>query len=71
MRGRLFLWITMKKYEKYIEAHPEVKEWLKDRPEATKKMFASRLERFCKDMNISPQEWRHLDKLEARDLAWK
>ena len=54
-----------------MEAHPEVKVWLKNRPESTKKVFASRLERFCKAMNVTPEEWRRLDKFEARDLAWK
>lgn len=62
---------TVKKYEQFIEAHPEVKVWLKGRPEHTRRNFASHLERFCEVMNVTPEEWRRLDKLEARDLAWK
>jgi integrase len=62
---------TVRKYEPFIEAHPEVEAWLKNRPQSTRKVFAARLEEFCNDMNISPEEWRALDKFEARDLAWK
>ena len=61
----------MRKYERFIEAHPEVKEWVKNRPRETQRNFASILERFCKAMNMEPEEWRKLDKFEARDLAWK
>jgi len=61
----------MKKYERFINEHPEVKAWLKNRPQTTQKIFASYLIRFCKDTNVTPEEWRRLDKFEARDLAWK
>lgn len=61
----------MKKYEQFIEAHRKVKEWLKNRPQATRKNFATYLEQFCTAMGIKPEEWRNLDKFEARDLAWK
>ena len=62
---------TVRKYEPFINSHPEVKAWLKNRPQSTKKVFAARLEEFCRDMNVAPEEWRRLDKFEARDLAWK
>jgi len=61
----------MKSYEKFIEAHPEVKAWLNNRPEQTRRNFAQSLMRFCKTMKIEPEAWRRLDKFEARDLAWK
>jgi len=61
----------MKKYERFIEAHPKVKDWLKNRPESTRKIFAVYLEQFCNAMQIGPEEWRDLDKFEARGLAWK
>lgn len=60
-----------KEWLEFIKAHPEVEEWLKNRPSNTIRQFASRLRRFCKAMNIEPKEWRGLDKFEARDLAWK
>jgi len=62
--------LTVKKHERFIEAHPEVKAWLKNRPESTQRIFATRLQKFCKDINMSPEEWRRLDKFEARDLLW-
>ena len=61
----------LKKYERFIEAHPEIMEWLKNRPETTRRNFAGSLEQFCTDMGLTPEEWRNLDKFEARDLAWK
>jgi site-specific recombinase XerD len=54
-----------------MEAHPTVKAWLQNRPFNTQKAFASNLQRFCKAVDMTPEEWRHLDKFEARDLAWK
>jgi integrase len=62
---------TVRKYEPFIKAHPEVAAWLKNRPQSTRKVFAARLEEFCRDMNVTPEQWRTLDKFEARDLAWK
>ena len=61
----------MKKYERFIEAHPEVKEWLRNRPESTKKNFVTCLSQFCKAMKIEPEEWRKLDRFKARDMAWE
>jgi len=61
----------MKKYEEWMNQHPEVKAWLKNRPQNTKRAFAERLMGFCSSMNVEPEEWRALDKFEARDLAWK
>ena len=61
----------MRQYERFIEAHPEVNAWLKNRPKETRRTFAEHLLRFCEAMNVEPNEWRMLDKFEARDLAWK
>ena len=61
----------MKKHKRFIEAHPGVKAWLCNRPEQTRRNFASHLQKFCEAINMTPEEWRHLDRFEARDLAWK
>jgi Site-specific recombinase XerD len=61
----------LRKHERFMESHPHVKAWLQSRPFNTQKAFASNLERFCKSVGMTPEEWRHLDKFEARDLAWK
>jgi site-specific recombinase XerD len=61
----------MKEYEQFMEQHPDVKAWLKDRPENTKRIFARELSTFCKELCISPEDWRNLDKHKARDLAWQ
>jgi len=61
----------MKEYEQFMEQHEDVKAWLKDRPENTKRIFARELRTFCDELAISPEEWRDLDKFKARDLAWK
>jgi site-specific recombinase XerD len=61
----------MLKHEQFIQDHPEVAEWLRGRPAATKRKFANSLLRFCEAMNVEPEEWRGLDKFEARDIAWQ
>ncbi len=61
----------MAKYDEWIEEHPDVKAWLKDRPSNTTRIFARELKTFCDELAISPEEWRNLDKFVARDLAWK
>jgi len=61
----------MLKYEQFIQDHPEVKMWLKNKSEGTQRIFAGHLERFCEAMKVTPEEWRRLDKFEARDLAWE
>jgi len=61
----------MRKWELYIEQHSEVKAWLQNRPVETKRSFALRLQNFCEAIDMSPEEWRQLDKIEARDLAWQ
>jgi site-specific recombinase XerD len=61
----------MKEYEQFMEQHGDVKAWLKDRPENTRRIFARELRTFCDELAISPEEWRDLDKFKARDLAWK
>lgn len=59
------------KYERFIAAHPTVEIWLRNRPEETRRNFATHLQRFCEAMKITPGEWQSQDKFEARDLAWK
>jgi site-specific recombinase XerD len=61
----------MKKHDRFIGAHPEVEAWLRNRPEQTRRSFANTLQNFCRAMNVTPEQWRHMDKFEARDLAWK
>lgn len=61
----------MRKHEKFIQAHPEVEAWLQNRPKSTRRNFARYLEQFCKALNVQPEDWRQLEKFEARDLAWK
>jgi integrase len=61
----------MAKYDEWIEEHPDVKAWLKDRPSNTIRIFARELKTFCDELAIGPEEWRDLDKFVARDLAWK
>ena len=53
-----------------MEQHPEVKSWLQNRPEETKRGFALHLQSFCEAIGKTPEEWQRLDKVEARDLAW-
>jgi len=61
----------MKRHEQIMEEHPEVRAWLKNRPRNTKRAFAQKLMDFCEAVGVEPEEWRRLDKFEARDLAWK
>jgi len=44
---------------------------LRNRPFNTRRAFANRLRRFCESVELGPEEWRHLDKFEARDYAWQ
>jgi len=61
----------MQAFEKYMETHPEVKQWLQNRPTGTQKKYALTVMRFCKAVGLEPRQWMSLDKFEARDLAWK
>lgn len=61
----------MRKHEKFIQAHPEVEAWLRNRPQSTRRNFARYLEQFCRAVNVQPEDWRRMEKFEARDLAWK
>jgi len=61
----------MREHEKFMEQYPEVKAWLKDRPENTQRIFARELKAFCAELCIGPVEWRNLDKFKARDMAWR
>jgi len=61
----------MAKYDEWIEQHPDVEAWLRDRPDNTRRIFARELKTFCDELAISPEEWRNLDKFVARDMAWK
>ena len=63
--------MDMAECEQWIEQHPDVKAWLKNRPYNTIRMFVRELKTFCDELAIRPEEWRNLDKFEARDLAWK
>jgi integrase/recombinase XerD len=58
-------------YENFIEQHGDVKAWLKDRPSNTKRIFIRELKTFCDELAISPEEWRNLDRVSARNMAWK
>lgn len=58
-------------YEKFVDAHPTVKEWLNNKPENTQRKFASYLRDFCKSVGVDPEEWRSLDENEAKALAWQ
>lgn len=58
-------------HERFMEKYPEVKAWLENRPRSTQIKFALTLKHFCEQSNIGPEEWRCMDKFEARDLAWK
>ncbi len=60
-----------KKFERFIDEHPQVKSWLENRPPNTRRAFAEALMHFCEAIGMTPEEWRRLDKFEARDLAWK
>lgn len=61
----------MTRYERIIKAHPEIEAWLRNRPRNTQRGFSQKLLDFSKAMKISPEDWRKLDKFEARDLAWR
>jgi len=60
----------MQKYEEFIEAYPKVKDWLQNRSKETQRSFATRLQRFCEAMGVTPEDWRMMDKFQARDLVW-
>jgi integrase/recombinase XerD len=55
----------------WLQKHPEVKAWLHGRPSSTQRNFLEKVKSFSEFAKISPEEWRHLDKFEARDLLWK
>lgn len=61
----------MKQWEQFLEKHESVEAWLRNRPFNTRRAFANRLRRFCESVDVEPEEWRHLNKFEARDLAWQ
>ena len=60
----------VKEWQQFIEDHPSVKEWLKNRPANTQRIFARGLESFCESVKLTPDPWRDLDRFKARDLAW-
>jgi len=53
-----------------MQQHPQVKEWLKDRPISTQIKYGSALKHFCDSASISPIEFQDMEKKTARDLAW-
>ena len=61
----------MAAYETFIDAHPRVHEWLKNRAKGTRELYAIALRDFCETMNITPVKWQDLERFEARNLAWK
>lgn len=61
----------MKEWEQFLKEHESVEAWLRNRPFNTQRAFANRLRRFCESVELEPEEWRGLDKFEARDLAWQ
>jgi len=62
---------VVRKFERFMEANPAVEKWLKNRPWETQRQFARCLEKFCKAMGVEPEQWRSMDKFEARDIAWR
>jgi len=61
----------MKEWEQFLKEHESVAAWLNNRPHNTRRALANRLRRFCESVELEPEEWRHLNKFEARDYAWK
>jgi len=61
----------IKDYEQFIKENSTVEAWLRNRPKNTRRKFASYLQSFCNSVGMNPEEWRNLDRFEARDLAWK
>jgi len=61
----------MERHERIMRDHPDIRAWLKNRPRNTKRAFAQKLIDFSEAVGVTPEEWRKLDKFEARDLAWK
>jgi len=55
----------------FMNTHPTVKTWLKDRPYGTQARYGSTLMHFCEAMNITPEEFHDLGKKAARDLVWQ
>lgn len=61
----------MRIHEQVMQTHPEIAAWLKGRPLNTQRAFARELLAFSEFVKVTPEEWRHLDKFKARDLAWQ
>jgi integrase len=61
----------MRMHETIMKTHPEIEAWLKGRPLNTQRAFSRELISFSKSISMVPEDWRHLDKFEARDLAWR
>lgn len=55
----------------FMNKHPRVKAWLKDRPRGTQVRYGSALMHFCEDMNVTPEDFQNLDRKAARDLVWR
>jgi len=49
----------------FMQRHPQVREWLKDRPTSTQIKYGSALKRFCDSANISPTDFQDLEKKRA------
>lgn len=55
---------------KFSTENESVREWLKRRPENTRKNYASGLRSFCEFSNIAPSEFQQMDRKKARNLVW-
>lgn len=55
----------------WLKQHPEVAAWLKNRPIGTQRVFLEKLKSFSEHAGVSPEEWRKLDKFQARDMLWR
>jgi integrase len=60
----------VKEWQQFIEDHPSVEKWLKNRPANTQRIFARGMKGFCESVKLTPDQWRDLDRFKARDLAW-
>jgi integrase/recombinase XerD len=66
-----FIGLGVSQWEAFAAEHPVVEEWLINRSLGTKEQYGAQLHRFCVDTGISPEEFRDMSRLEARDAAWK
>jgi len=46
-----------KHVQTFMQQHPQVKEWLRDRPIGTQIKYGSALKHFCDSVGVSPTEF--------------